>query len=358
MSGNSIGQLFKVTTFGESHGEGIGCVIDGCPPRLKLDEEDIQQALNRRRPGKNRFTTARSEPDQVQILSGTFEGLTTGTPIGLFVKNTDQRSKDYSAIKDVYRPGHADFTYQHKYGIRDYRGGGRASARETVARVAAGAIAQKYLSDSLGIEIRAYVDQIGSIKALQDIDLNQVDSNPFYFGSASYTLELEELFQRLQKEGDSIGASIAIQVDGLPVGLGEPVFDRLDADLTKAWMSINAAKAVEIGDGFNVVEQYGSEHRDEMSSEGFQSNHSGGILGGISSGAPIYGRVAFKPTSSIKKTGQTLDKQGEKTSISVQGRHDPCVAIRAVPIVEAMTSIVLLDHVLRQRAQNFHQYQS
>lgn len=350
MAGSSFGELFRVSTFGESHGAALGAVVDGCPPGLALCEADIQQALDRRRPGNNRYTTARREPDQVEILSGVFEGKTTGTPIGLLIRNTDQRSQDYSQIKDAFRPGHADYTYQHKYGFRDYRGGGRSSARETAMRVAAGAIAAKLLAQQ-GIEIRAGLTQMGDIKA-QHLDWTTVNDNDFFCPDATVVSDFEQLIRSLRKEGDSIGAKIHLQATGLPPGWGEPVFDRLDADLAKALMSINAAKAVAIGDGFAVVAQRGSEHRDEMTPEGFCSNHAGGVLGGISTGQTLTADVAFKPTSSISVSGKTIDRFGQPQAIITKGRHDPCVGIRAVPIVEAMTALVLVDHWLRHRAQN------
>jgi chorismate synthase len=351
MSGNTFGHLFRVTTFGESHGVALGCVIDGCPPQVPLSVADIQAALNRRRPGQNAYTTARNEPDQVEILSGVFEGMTTGTPIGLMIRNQDQRSQDYSAIKDVFRPGHADFSYQKKYGIRDYRGGGRASARETTMRVAAGAVALKCLEQSFNVNICAGVDQIGAVQA-QVPDFGAVAQNAFNFLDAAQIPALETLFAELSQAGDSVGAGIALRVEGVPPGLGAPVFDKLDADLAHALMSINAVKAVALGDGFAAISSYGSAQRDAMTESGFASNHAGGILGGISTGQPIEARVAFKATSSIKKPIQTQTMHGEPTELEVFGRHDPCVAIRAVPIVEAMAALVVLDHLLRQRAQN------
>lgn len=350
MAGSSWGELFRVSTFGESHGAALGAVVDGCPPGLELTEADIQQALDRRKPGTSRYTTARREADQVEILSGVFEGKTTGTPIGLLIRNTDQRSQDYSTIKDSFRPGHADYTYQHKYGIRDYRGGGRSSARETAMRVAAGAIAAKLLSQ-LGVEIRAGLTQMGDISA-QQLDWNEVGNNDFFSPCKLAVPHYDELIRQLRKEGDSVGAKIHVQATGLPPGWGEPVFDRLDADLAKALMSINAAKAVSIGDGFAVVNQRGSEHRDEMTPDGFRSNHAGGVLGGISTGQALTADVAFKPTSSISISGDSIDRWGNAEAIVTKGRHDPCVGIRAVPIVEAMTALVLVDHWLRQRAQN------
>ncbi|NMH66050.1 chorismate synthase [Shewanella salipaludis] len=351
MSGNSIGQNFVVTTFGESHGVALGCIIDGCPPGLALTEADMQQDLDRRRPGTSRYTTARREPDQVRVLSGVFEGKTTGTSIGLLIENTDQRSQDYSNIKDLFRPGHADYTYQQKYGLRDYRGGGRSSARETAMRVAAGAVAKKYLKQVHGIDIHGYMSQLGPICAEQ-IDLAQIEQNAFFFPDASKLAALDEYMRELKKSGDSIGAKITVIATRVPVGLGEPVFDRLDADIAHALMGINAVKGVEIGDGFAVVNQKGSEHRDLMSPQGFESNHAGGILGGISSGQPIVAHIALKPTSSISVPGQSMTAQGETAEVVTKGRHDPCVGIRAVPIAEAMLAIVLMDHLLRHRAQN------
>jgi chorismate synthase len=351
MSGNSIGQNFVVTTFGESHGVALGCIIDGCPPGLELNEADMQHDLDRRRPGTSRYTTARREPDEVRVLSGIFEGKTTGTSIGLLIENTDQRSKDYSNIKDLFRPGHADYTYQQKYGLRDYRGGGRSSARETAMRVAAGAVAKKYLKQVHGIEINGFLSQLGPIKA-ETIDFTQIEQNAFFFPDASKLDELDEYMRDLKKSGDSIGAKVSVIATGIPVGLGEPVFDRLDAEIAHALMGINAVKGVEIGDGFEVVTQKGSEHRDLMSPEGFASNHAGGILGGISSGQPIVAHIAMKPTSSISIAGESMTAQGESAEVITKGRHDPCVGIRAVPIAEAMLAIVLMDHLLRHRAQN------
>lgn len=350
MAGNSIGKLFKVTTFGESHGIALGCVVDGVPPGLALTESDLQHDLDRRRPGSSRYTTQRREADQVKILSGVFEGATTGTSIGLLIENTDQRSQDYSQIKDIFRPSHADYTYQHKYGIRDYRGGGRSSARETAMRVAAGAIAKKYLHEKLGITIRGYLAQMGEIKC-QLKDWQQVGKNPFFCADESKLDELDQLLRSLKKEGDSIGAKVCIVAENVPVGLGEPVFDRLDAELAHALMSINAVKGVEIGDGFDVINKRGSENRDEITPQGFLSNHAGGILGGISSGQTILASIALKPTPSIEIAGQSINIHGESVEVSTHGRHDPCVGIRAVPIAEAMVAIVLMDHYLRYRAQ-------
>ncbi len=351
MSGNSIGKLFTVTSFGESHGPAIGCIVDGCPPGMELSEADIQPDLERRRPGKSRHTTQRREPDLVQILSGVFEGRTTGTPIGLIIHNTDQRSKDYSEIAARFRPGHADYTYLQKYGIRDYRGGGRSSARETAMRVAAGAIARKYLRQRYGVEIRGYLSALGEARP-RGFSWEPVEQNPFFWPDADQVPELETYMDALRKEGNSVGAEVTVVATGVPPGWGEPVFDRLDADIAHALMSINAAKGVEIGAGFESVRQKGTEHRDEMTPEGFLSNNAGGILGGISSGQEILARVAFKPTSSIRLGGQTLDVEGRPVEVVTKGRHDPCVGIRAVPIVEAMLAIVLMDHALRHRAQN------
>ena len=351
MAGNSFGQLFRVTTFGESHGLALGAVVDGCPPGLEISEDDLQGDLDRRKPGTSRYTTQRREADEVKILSGVFEGKTTGTSIGLLIENTDQRSKDYSEIKDLFRPGHADYTYHQKYGQRDYRGGGRSSARETAMRVAAGAIAKKYLKQVHGIEIVGFLSQLGPIKA-EGFDESQIEQNPFFFPDAGKLEALDEYMRALKKEGNSVGAKVCVVVRNVPVGLGEPVFDRLDADIAHAMMGINAVKGVEIGDGFAVVEQKGSEHRDEMTPTGFASNHAGGILGGISSGQEIVVSMALKPTSSITVPGKTITTSGEATEMITKGRHDPCVGIRAVPIAEAMLALVLMDHLLRHRAQN------
>ena len=355
MAGNTIGQLFRVTTFGESHGIALGCIVDGVPPNLELSEADIQPDLDRRKPGTSRYTTPRREDDEVQILSGVFEGKTTGTSIGMIIKNGDQRSQDYGDIKDRFRPGHADFTYQQKYGIRDYRGGGRSSARETAMRVAAGAIAKKYLREQFGIEVRGFLSQIGEVKiapqTIDKIDWDKVNSNPFFCPDESAVEKFDELIRELKKEGDSIGAKLTVIAENVPAGLGEPVFDRLDADLAHALMGINAVKGVEIGDGFVVVEQRGSQHRDEMTPNGFESNHAGGILGGISSGQPIIATIALKPTSSITIPGRSINLEGDLVEIVTKGRHDPCVGIRAVPIAEAMVAIVLLGHLLRFKAQ-------
>lgn len=350
MSGNSIGKLFTVTTFGESHGAALGAIVDGCPPGLELSEADLQHDLDRRKPGTSRHTTQRREADRVRILSGVFEGRTTGTPIGLLIENTDQRSKDYADIATKFRPGHADYTYQQKYGLRDYRGGGRSSARETAMRVAAGAIAKKYLHRH-GIEIRGYLMQLGPIKA-ERFDWAAVEQNAFFFPDAAKVAQLEEYMDALRKEGNSVGARINVVASGVPPGLGEPIFDRLDADLAHALMSINAVKGVEIGAGFACVEQKGTEHRDEMTPQGFLSNNAGGILGGISSGQDIIASIALKPTSSLRIPGRSVNLRGEPVEVVTTGRHDPCVGIRATPIAEAMMAIVLMDHFLRQRGQN------
>jgi chorismate synthase len=351
MSGNSIGKLFTVTSFGESHGAAIGCIVDGCPPGLELDEANLQVDLERRRPGKSRHTTQRREPDSVRILSGVFEGRTTGTPIALMIENVDQRSKDYGKIMDRFRPGHADYTYYRKYGLRDYRGGGRSSARETAMRVAAGAIAKKYLSERCGVSVRGYLSQLGPIHP-EGFDWSAVEDNPFFFPDAAKVPELEAYMDALRKSGDSIGARVNVVAEGVPPGWGEPIFDRLDADIAHAMMSINAVKGVEIGAGFASVEQKGTEHRDEITPKGFLSNNAGGILGGISSGQAINVSIALKPTSSLRLPGRTVDLQGEPVEVVTEGRHDPCVGIRATPIAEAMLAIVLMDHMLRQRAQN------
>ncbi len=351
MSGNTIGKLFTVTTFGESHGLALGCIVDGCPPGMELSEEDIQIDLDRRKPGTSRYTTQRREDDAVKILSGVFEGKTTGTPIGLLIENTDQRSKDYSKIANQFRPMHADYTYQQKYGARDYRGGGRSSARETAMRVAAGAIAKKYLRERLGITVRGYLSQLGPI-AIENVDWNTVETNPFFCPDESKIEAMENYMQQLRKDGDSIGAKITVVASGMPPGLGEPVFDRLDADIAHALMSINAVKGVEIGAGFDCIAQRGSEHRDEITPQGFTSNNAGGVLGGISSGQDIVAHIALKPTSSILIPGRSVDIEGNPSEVITTGRHDPCVGIRATPIAEAMLAIVLLDHYLRHRAQN------
>jgi len=351
MAGNTIGKMFAVTTFGESHGPAIGGVVDGCPPGMALCEADMQKDLERRRPGKSRHTTQRQEPDEIRILSGVFEGVTTGTPIGLLVENVDHRSRDYSKIKDMFRPGHADYSYQQKYGVRDYRGGGRSSARETVMRVAAGAIARKYLQEQAGIEIWGCLGQLGPI-VVDAVDPTIIDNNPFFCADPDRVAELEAYMDALRKDGDSVGARINITASGMPVGLGEPVFDKLEADVAHAMMSIGAVKGVEFGAGFAAVSQKGTEHRDEITPAGFKSNSSGGTLGGISSGQDILVSIAMKPTSSIRLPGETVDKHGVATEVVTTGRHDPCVGLRATPIAEAMLAIVLMDHYLRNRAQN------
>ncbi len=351
MAGNTIGKLFAVTSFGESHGLALGCIIDGCPPGIELSEEDLQTDLNRRKPGQSRYTTQRKEADRIKILSGVFEGKTTGTSIGLLIENTDQRSKDYAKIKDQFRPAHADYTYMQKYGIRDYRGGGRSSARETAMRVAAGAVAKKVLKQIWGIQVRGYLSQLGPI-VIESFDWGEVDKNPFFCPDASKVPAMEEYMQALNKEGNSIGAKISVVATDMVAGLGEPVFDRLDAQLAYALMSINAVKGVEIGDGFACVTQKGTQHRDEITPDGFLSNHAGGILGGISSGQDIVARIALKPTSSIRIPGRSIDIDGNPVEVVTTGRHDPCVGIRATPIAEAMMALVLLDHALRHRGQN------
>lgn len=351
MSGNTFGTLFKVTTFGESHGIALGAIVDGCPPGIEICEADLQHDLNLRKPGTSKHTTQRREADEVKILSGVFEGKTTGTPIGLQIENTDQRSKDYGNIADTFRPAHADYTYDQKYGFRDYRGGGRSSARETAMRVAAGAIAKKYLKQQFGIEIQGFLSQLGPIK-LEVKDLSQVYENSFFSPDPDAIPELEAYMTALRREGDSVGAKITVIAKNLMPGLGAPVFDRLDADIAKAIMSINAVKGVEIGDGFDVVEQKGSEHRDEMTPEGFLTNHAGGVLGGISSGQDIVVHMALKPTSSITIPGKSIDRSGNAIDVITKGRHDPCVGIRATPIAEAMLALTIMDHLLRHRAQN------
>ncbi len=351
MSGNSIGKLFTVTSFGESHGLAIGCIVDGCPPGLEISASDLQPDLDRRKPGQSRYTTQRKEDDEVKILSGVFEGRTTGASIGMMIENKDQKSKDYSKIKDLFRPSHADYTYHQKYGERDYRGGGRSSARETAMRVAAGGIAKKYLKERLGIEIFGYVSQLGPVVA-ENFDQTEIENNPFFFPDAGKVAELETYMQALSKEGDSIGAKVTVVAKNMPVGLGEPIFDRLDAELAHGLMGINAVKGVELGAGFDVVAQKGTEHRDELSPEGFLSNNSGGVLGGISSGQDIIAHLALKPTSSIRIPGQSINTAGESAEVITTGRHDPCVGIRAVPIAEAMLAITLMDHYLRHRGQN------
>ena len=351
MSGNTIGKLFTVTTFGESHGPAMGCIVDGCPPGLEISADELQLDVDRRRTGTSHFVSQRREGDQVRILSGVFEGRTTGTPIGLLIENTDARSRDYDKIKDRFRPGHADYTYQQKYGVRDYRGGGRSSARETVMRVAAGAIARKYLADRVGMRIYGYLSQVGELR-LDPVEPAFAYQNPFFCPDPARVAELEALIWKIREAGDSIGARVTVVAAGVPPGLGEPVFDRLDADIAFALMSINAVKAVEIGSGTRAIEQKGSEHRDELTPEGFKSNNAGGILGGISSGQDIVAHVSLKPTSSIQVPGATIDIDGNPVEVVTTGRHDPCVGLRATPIAEAMLAIVLMDHYLRQRAQN------
>ena len=351
MSGNTIGKLFTVTTFGESHGPALGCIVDGCPPGLPLSEADLQPDIDRRRTGTSHFVSQRREGDEVKILSGVFEGRTTGTPIGILIENTDARSRDYEKIKDRFRPGHADYTYQQKYGFRDYRGGGRSSARETVMRVAAGAIARKYLRERLNVRIYGYLSQIGGL-TLEAVNPASAYENPFFCPDPARIPELEALLWKLRSDGDSIGARVTVIAAGVPPGLGEPVFDRLDADIAHALMSINAVKGVEIGAGSRAVEQLGSQHRDELTPTGFKSNNAGGVLGGISSGQDIVAHVALKPTSSIQVPGNTIDVAGNPVEVVTTGRHDPCVGLRATPIAEAMLAIVLMDHYLRQRAQN------
>ncbi|MEH6587847.1 MAG: chorismate synthase [Halioglobus sp.] len=351
MSGNSIGKLFTVTSFGESHGPALGCIVDGCPPGLELDASDLQGDLDRRKPGTSRFTTQRKEDDEVRILSGVFEGKTTGTSIGMLIENTDQRSKDYSNIANTFRPAHADYTYNQKYGFRDYRGGGRASARETAMRVAAGGIAKKYLRTRYGIEVRGYLAQLGPIRA-EKIDWELVETNPFFCPDADAIPKMEKYMAALNKEGNSVGARINVVASNVMPGLGEPIFDRLDADIAHAMMGINAVKGVEVGAGFDSVEQKGTEHRDLLTPEGFVGNDAGGILGGISSGQDITVSIALKPTSSIRQPGATIDTEGNAMEMVTHGRHDPCVGIRATPIAEAMLAIVLMDHLLRHRGQN------
>jgi chorismate synthase len=351
VSGNSIGRSFVVTTFGESHGAALGCIIDGCPPGLPLTEADLQADVDRRRTGNSRFVSQRREGDVVRLLSGVFEGVTTGTPIGLVIENTDARSRDYDKLREVFRPGHADYTYQQKYGLRDHRGGGRSSARETVMRVAAGAIARKYLAMRWGVGISGYLSQVGP-HVLQPVNPAAAYENPFFSPDPARVPELEDYIWKLREAGDSCGARVTVRATGVPPGWGEPVFDRLDADIAHAMMSINAVKAVEIGDGVAVAAQLGSEHRDELTPQGFASNHSGGILGGISSGQEVLVHVSFKPTSSIQVPGRTIDRQGATADVVTTGRHDPCVGLRATPIAEAMLALVLADHCLRQRAQN------
>ncbi|MEL6300882.1 MAG: chorismate synthase [Pseudomonadota bacterium] len=350
MTGNTYGQAFRVTTFGESHGPALGCIIDGCPPGMALEAEDIQIDLERRRSGKSRYTSQRKEPDAVEILSGVFEGVTTGTPIGLLIRNTDQRSRDYSKIRNTFRPGHADFTYQHKYGVRDYRGGGRASARETVMRVAAGAVARKYLHSEFGVSVSGYLTALGPFE-LAAKDLSIVDDNPFFCADPEQLDALAQYMDQLRRDGDSIGARITVTASGVPVGWGDPVFDKLEATLARGLMSINAVKGVEFGAGFKVVSQRGSQHRDEITPDGFTKNDAGGTLGGISSGQDVVASIALKPTSSITQPGKTIDRSGEATDVVTTGRHDPCVGLRATPIAEAMMCLTLMDHAMRQRGQ-------
>ena len=350
MSSNAFGKLFTVTTFGESHGPAIGCVIDGCPPGLSIAPEDFRADLDRRATGRSRFTSQRHEADEIEILSGVFEGRTTGTPVALLIRNTDQRSRDYAEILETFRPGHADYTYWQKYGIRDPRGGGRSSARETTMRVAAAVIARKWLAERYGIRIRGYLAQIGE-RVPRAFDWNAVEQNSFFWPDPGMIGELEEFINALRKSGDSIGARVNVVAEGVPPGWGEPIYAKLDGDIAAALMSINAVKGVEIGDGFHVIGQRGSEHRDEMTPQGFLSNHAGGILGGIGSGQAILASAAFKPTSSILIPGRSIDRNGDEVEVRTKGRHDPCVGLRATPIVEAMLALVLMDHALRHRAQ-------
>lgn len=352
MSGNTFGTLFTVTSFGESHGKALGCIVDGCPPGLTLDEQAIQVFLDKRKPGQSKYTSQRREEDKVEILSGVFKGKTTGTPIALLIHNEDQRTGDYDDIKDLFRPGHADFTYHHKYnGYRDYRGGGRSSARETVARVAAGGIARLYLQHYLGIEIVGYLQQMGNLILDYDNE-HHINNNSFFCPNAHQINDLAAYIEYLRRQGDSAGARVCVRALNVPVGLGDPVFDKLDATLAAAMMSINAVKGVEIGSGFASVTQLGSEHRDQINQQGFLSNHAGGILGGISTGQELKVSIALKPTSSITSPGQTINHWGEEVTVVTKGRHDPCVGIRAVPIAEAMMAIVIMDHYLRHKAQN------
>lgn len=350
MPGSSIGEQFRVSTFGESHGPALGCIVDGCPPGIELTEADIQVDLDRRKPGTSKYATQRKEGDKVKILSGVFEGKTTGTSIGLLIENENQKSKDYSDIKDLFRPAHADYAYLKKYGVRDYRGGGRASARETAMRVAAGAIAKKYLMQK-GIEVIGYLSRMGELE-VTNVDMDAISSNPFFCPDVALVPKMEALIDDLRRQGDSIGAEITVTAKGMMAGLGEPVFDKLDAEIAHGMMSINAVKGVEIGAGFDVVRQQGSHHRDEMTQNGFSSNNAGGILGGISTGQDIVVKIALKPTSSITQPGQTLNIEGDSAEIVTKGRHDPCVGVRAAPIAEAMLAITLMDHLLRHRAQN------
>jgi chorismate synthase len=350
MSGSTLGELFRVTNFGESHGPAIGCVIDGCPPGLALSEADIQPDLDKRRPGTSRHVTQRNEPDAVEILSGVYQGQTTGTPICLLIRNTDQRSKDYGNIAESFRPGHADYSYWHKYGVRDPRGGGRSSARLTAPMVGAGAVARKWLAEAYGVRIRGCLTAIGEREIARD-DWAQVGANPFFAATAQGINELESYMDALRKSGDSVGARLYVEASGVPVGLGEPLFDKLDADIAKAMMGINAVKGVEIGAGFGCVAKRGSQHGDELTPEGFASNHAGGILGGIATGQDITVNLAIKPTSSIRLPRRSITLDGSATTVETHGRHDPCVGIRATPIAEAMLALVLMDHALRHRAQ-------
>jgi len=353
MAGNTFGTLFTVTTFGESHGPALGCIVDGCPPGLPLTSAELQVDLNRRKPGQSRWVTQRREPDEVEILSGTFEGVTTGTPIGLLIRNADQRSKDYEKIRERFRPAHADYTYARKYGVRDYRGGGRSSARETAMRVAAGGIAKLALASRHGTRVRGYLSQIGPIVLDRSgFDWDEVERNAFFWPNAAQVTELEDYMKALSKKGDSIGAKVQVEATGMLSGWGEPVFDRLDADLAHALMSINAVKGVEVGAGFGCVTQRGTEHRDEITSAGFLSNEAGGVLGGISSGQDLVAALALKPTSSVRIPGRSVDVHGNDIEVVTTGRHDPCVGIRATPIAEAMTALVLIDHAMRHEAQN------
>ena len=350
MSSNSFGKLFTVTTFGESHGPAIGCVIDGCPPGLSIGAEEFRHDLARRATGRSRYTSQRHETDEVEILSGVYEGKTTGTPLALLIRNVDQRSKDYGEIEQTFRPGHADYTYWQKYGIRDPRGGGRSSARETTMRVAAGVVAKKWLAEHVGVRVRGYLAQIGEVTP-DSFDWGAVEDNPFFWPDTAQVIDLESYINTLRKAGDSVGARVNVVAVGVPPGWGEPVYGKLDADLASALMSINAVKGVEIGDGFAAIRQRGSEHRDEMTMDGFASNHAGGILGGISSGQPVTASIVLKPTSSILIPGHSVNLAGEPVEVVTKGRHDPCVGIRATPIAEAMMALVLMDHALRQRAQ-------
>jgi chorismate synthase len=350
MSGNTLGTLFRVTNFGESHGPAIGCVVDGCPPGLPLEAADIQAELDRRRPGTSRHVTQRQEPDQVEILSGVYEGMTTGTPIGLLIRNTDARSRDYGNIADTFRPGHADYAYWRKYGVRDPRGGGRSSARLTAPTVAAGAIARKWLLREYGVTLRGCMSQLGPIE-IPFASWDEVHANPFFAPNAAIVPELEAYMDQLRRDGDSVGARIEVVADGVPAGWGEPIYDRLDADIAHAMMGLNAVKGISIGDGFASIAQRGSEHGDELTPEGFLTNHAGGVLGGISTGQAITVSLAIKPTSSIRVERRSINHAGEPVTVHTEGRHDPCVGIRATPIAEALLALVLIDHALRHRGQ-------